>query len=572
MPPSSCFKLHGGTETLTLYILLLFFLVSRAAAQMVIPSSWTNTTVNITKEERIQIASAALDMVLSSGIPQSDVLADFFTQLAEFDIATNQTRYQDVVSDYFLSGPYAKDIKLVGLFTSFPNVVSVTDALSQLARSEDIRYYNLNGYMALKAYIAYQDPKYLEFAVRAWEFERNFVVSDTGVPPLYQIFSDNARATMDSYSKCGTSADIRGGLMAFPNADIITSDTARYLRICALLAEITQNSTYTQAAQQSANFILSRVYTDDSLFLWKVAMNAQTCQIVTDETKDPWNAGYAVEGLAVLSSIWANKTIQERHAKGFLFILMNSVLASTKYPPWHDGRGIVSLNISRTGDLNLVRGLSIARAFESESTDITAYLDSYLAVQYNAVTNLATVPGTDIYGSSWTGLPATQYSADDQVRAAQVLVTGINLAYEEKPPSITQKRTLPIAGIVGSVMGGLFVMTAMIVGSLYMVRRRRQRMPSDDIQPYPRGFVGEKTGSKKFMPSASHNSHSDDQTQTTVGSSLRPTTDSSSSVARRDITTAELVHMLNQRLQPERWREDEQPPGYCTSTISSMNN
>jgi hypothetical protein len=58
--------------------------------------------------------------------------------------------------------------------------------------------------MALKAYIAYQDPRYLEFAVRAWEFERNFVVSATSVPPLYQNFSDSARATMDSYNKCDT--------------------------------------------------------------------------------------------------------------------------------------------------------------------------------------------------------------------------------------------------------------------------------------------------------------------------------------------------------------------------------
>jgi hypothetical protein len=90
------------------------------------------------------------------------------------------------------------------------------------------------------------------------------------------------------------------------------------LRICALLAEITQNSTYTQAAQQSANFILSRVYTDDSLFLWQVAMNDKTCQIVTDEMRDSWNAGYAVEGLAVLSSIWTNETVKERYAEGFV--------------------------------------------------------------------------------------------------------------------------------------------------------------------------------------------------------------------------------------------------------------
>ncbi|KAK7041892.1 hypothetical protein VNI00_008871 [Paramarasmius palmivorus] len=166
----------------------LFLLVSRATPQIIIPSSWTNTTVNISKEDRIQIASAALDMVLSSGVPQNDeTLANFFSQLAEFDIATDQTRYQDVVSDYFLSGRYAKKIKLVALIFSFLDVSSKTDALSQPGQFEDIRYYNLNGYMALKAYIAYQDPRYLEFAVRAWEFERNFVDS-TFLSPSRLVF------------------------------------------------------------------------------------------------------------------------------------------------------------------------------------------------------------------------------------------------------------------------------------------------------------------------------------------------------------------------------------------------
>ncbi|KAE9385375.1 hypothetical protein BT96DRAFT_596547 [Gymnopus androsaceus JB14] len=33
----------------------------------------------------------------------------------------------------------------------------------------------------------------------------------------------------------------------------------------------------------------------------------------------------------------------------------------------------------------------------------------------------------------------------------------------------------------------------------------------------------------------------------------------------RNLSTAELVRILNERLQPEEWREDEMPPEYPTS-------
>ncbi|KAK7041893.1 hypothetical protein VNI00_008872 [Paramarasmius palmivorus] len=359
----------------------------------------------------------------------------------------------------------------------------------------------------------------------------------------------------------------------------------RYFRISALLAEITQNSTYIKAAQQSADFLLFRVYTNDSLVPGMVRLNNETCQIHQDEKRNSWSIGYTIEGLSTFLSVRANGTAMERHvallshatltsAHTTCSRLTNSVVASTTYPEWHEGRGIQAVKTNTFGDPNLVRGLSVAGALQSDNANMSTYISSYLSVQYNAVIGLATVPGTNTYGGSWNGPPATNYSAVDQVRAAQVLLTGISLAQDQegKSPSpspspplpLLEKRTLPITGIVGGVIGGLFVVTAIIVCLLHMNRLRRYRISSsstDDIQPYPSGLVGEKTGSKKFTPYASQNPHSgDDQTQAT--------TDSSSNLARREITTAELVRMLNQRLQPEHWREDEQLPGYGTSTIS----
>ncbi|EEB87853.1 hypothetical protein MPER_14628, partial [Moniliophthora perniciosa FA553] len=109
-------------------------------------------------------------MALNRGLgTDSEDAASFYTQLAEFDIMTNQTKYEARVNAYFLNGnPCEKDLNEVALH--FP----------------EIPCYNLNGYAAARAYAAYRNNQVLDFAVRAWEWEKSYTLLDSGVPPPFQ--------------------------------------------------------------------------------------------------------------------------------------------------------------------------------------------------------------------------------------------------------------------------------------------------------------------------------------------------------------------------------------------------
>ncbi|KAJ7577872.1 hypothetical protein C8J56DRAFT_739032, partial [Mycena floridula] len=73
-------------------------------------------------------------------------------------------------------------------------------------------------------------------------------------------------------------------------------------RTSALLAEVTKNATYLEAAQASADFIQSHLM-NSGLTLWSIsASRSDSCGIL-DSDIQPYNQGLLIEGLAVLLSL-----------------------------------------------------------------------------------------------------------------------------------------------------------------------------------------------------------------------------------------------------------------------------
>ncbi|EEB95178.1 hypothetical protein MPER_05895, partial [Moniliophthora perniciosa FA553] len=185
-----------------------------------------NPTVNSTQEQRIQIASAALDTALGHELPIDDYIAPFYSQLSEFDILTNQTKYKDRVYGYFQGDPpqYENMPSYVPLHAYIPIqflplsmyqnrcAITSTPAFTLIPFYVDGCYFSLNGYAAVRAYTAYGNEEFLDFAVRAWEYEKNHTISISGVPPSLQ--NSSVKELYDTHRQCNNAANLVGGLIS----------------------------------------------------------------------------------------------------------------------------------------------------------------------------------------------------------------------------------------------------------------------------------------------------------------------------------------------------------------------
>ncbi|ESK86124.1 hypothetical protein Moror_9314 [Moniliophthora roreri MCA 2997] len=147
--------------------------------------------------------------------------APFYSQLEEFDLFTNQTRYKDQLGAYFRSGP-TRPKELAKLSISVFSQVKVPIG-------NDVFYSSLNSYTAARAYVAYKDAKYLDFAVKSWGVGRNYTFVDTSAPPAIQ--TPRVEKAFDAQSKCDNAISMIGGLATgLEDTFTYASDTGRFLR------------------------------------------------------------------------------------------------------------------------------------------------------------------------------------------------------------------------------------------------------------------------------------------------------------------------------------------------------
>ncbi|KAJ8074466.1 hypothetical protein PM082_015367 [Marasmius tenuissimus] len=262
--------------------------------------------------------------------------------------------------------------------------------------------------------------------------------------------------------------------------------TGLFFILSGLLAEITQNQTYLDAASQSLDFIYNHLYNDQNIV--EDTIFSDTCK--TTSFILPYNSAYMIEGMSILSSITKNQSTLQ---------LLRDTLAATVYnKAWQGDDGIISYGSGHSGDRDMVHALSTVYQRGSTAPDLRNYIRDYLTVQYNALSDLAT-NSSGIYGSSWVGPPETQLNAGAQLTALTLLTGAILLRNDTddtntRPagPESTQPRgTLPnsdsgstdIAAIIGGSIGGtlfLFLMCSGI-GIWWLRRCRRQQKAVDTL-------------------------------------------------------------------------------------------
>ncbi|KAJ7827105.1 hypothetical protein B0H13DRAFT_1917816 [Mycena leptocephala] len=552
-------------------ISVLLLIVIRAASQVASPS-WRQPNITTLRAERVRLAGAALDTALdrlgADGLFPADPFAitgNLYSQLALFDLATNQTKYERALDQYFQI--------VLSNAANFSNTLTF-------------------GHAAAKAYAAYKKKSFLEYAVQSWWRGRKFTLSVQDIAAgkvaeksftLTKVVSESLTVHTHGWRYMGYA-------------------TGYFLGLSALLAEITLDPSYLVAATESADFIRSQLYNVRNIVQPDISASASDspCEVFSDTT--PFESGLMIEGLAVLTSLTNNVSMQS--------LLDDLLTAAIPNTAWQDENGIVTVHGSlssgatfylphtqetsgKTGDTNLLQGLGAVYQRNVTSAAMHEYIGDYIAVQFNAVTELATFDGSNIYAGSWTGPPSSSFSGINQTMALAALINAIGVDDDElststaapaassPPPASSgipssvapQKKSSHLAAIIGGALGGVAVIS-LILATLWCLRARDSRtpkIPTGAQFPSP-GLPSIKLGAggkhvEQHSPGGRYHSP-------VVEPATRPANLSSNSsepaveqaqvnlLRASAIPTEQLVTVLNQRLQNRHWDDREAPPEY----------
>ncbi|VDB96623.1 unnamed protein product [Peniophora sp. CBMAI 1063] len=435
-----------------------------------IPSGWQRTSNDLSRGERETIASSAAQTLLghinaTSGTPSgidAVVAAQSVSVLAFQDIYSGNDSYRQNV------------INALDIYAA----QTVAYGRPYGASNKNTLYWGL---AASYAYKAYANASSLDLAASSW----NFVHADLVTPAMAQSGSLPRAASL--HSSCAT--DLAGGLFTqhANQSDSTLSAEANglFMSLSAYLYNATHNETYLDAAELSAVFIQTHLYTDGAVV---GAFDALNCTSEGTPLSRPWFTGLYVEGLAVLASTTGNDTWHQA--------LENSVPSAVTHNTWYRADGVLQVepNPSDLTDSSnmlkcvLLRGVLTAWALNL-GTPMASLIETFITIQFNAVTTLARLPGASQYSSSWVGPATSSFDTLGTIAAMDVLTAGFattsndtQTADSEPQPS----RRVNIAAIAGGVVGG--VVGSLVLGaSLWFSCRRRSRRASvvPAVNPVP---------------------------------------------------------------------------------------
>jgi len=388
--------------------------------------------------------------------------------LAEFDLATKQTKYADTLEQYFsVASTTLSGIQAENFTGEFMN--------------DGLNY----GHGAAVAFATYKTQVFLTYAEQVWSTVKSFTLSqndvNAGTVPLKEF---TISPTCGGITTAGGTFRERSSTVS----DINVQATGGFLILSALLAEVTGEDIYLEAAKESADFISNHLLNAQNIVQDGISVGTNdSCALNQETDQESYNSGLMIEGLAILYSISRNASIFDT--------IEEMVTAAIQYSGWQEGSNGIIANGDKLGDLMLPRALSTVIARNATTPALQSYIEAYLSVQFNAVIDLATTNGSNIYAGSWNGPPSSSFSPGNQTNAIQALMSVINLpngtsstntsntvpskAPDLSPTPTPSPRKMSMIGpIVGGTLGGLVLLTGVIVGAILLRRRRRNRRRS----------------------------------------------------------------------------------------------
>ncbi|KAJ7793241.1 hypothetical protein B0H14DRAFT_2927478 [Mycena olivaceomarginata] len=513
----------------------LLLRVGQVTSQLDSPS-W-NSTMTTSPTEIVRLAGAALDAAVNrldaDGLFDDagyGIAGNLYSQMAEFDIATNQTKYQSMLRQY-LQLQEIKSANFSNTFVSHSFIYAQNDCL--LRTIEKPKYTLSFGHAAVKAYTA--------MPVDPWWFGRSQTLSQSDAS-VGKIPGKNFSIP----NVCQNATMVGGVFLNDKPAESRIAGTATGLS--ALLAEATSDPLYLQAANESADFIHSHLYNARNIVQDYIFTDSdRACEVQT--SVDPTSSGLMIEGLSILASI-TNSTSTRN-------LLTDLLMAVIPNPAWQGDNGDCEM-----GGLTLLRGLATVYTRWSTNTTLRKYVGDYIAVQFNAVTALATASGTNIYGTSAIGLDAAPSSSPAPSLS----------------PAPAPQRNHRSSAILGGTLGGLAILV-LILTVVWLMRLRHHRTSKAPLtaKGVPKPFLGSPSASASGLSrgekrrilsplSADQGAPTEEAGVPTVNSSnlntAQPNYGTVEDILAAVLPTEQLVQLLNQRLQNRRWEGGEPPPGY----------
>jgi len=372
-----------------------------------VPLTWRKDDTSLAHADRISIAQAGINQIL----PQLNASSGEFSGVG-----------------YWQSGNIWSAMALKDLIAGTrDNQNRVTSNLKLVARLHTGFYENTFNddslwwaTAAIYGFRAYNDSSLLELAITTWNMASNAVITSTD--------ASNGRISIKNFSipnSCNGKTMIGGVFWQTTATDtsINAITTGLYMTVSAYLAEITGNSKYLDAARLAQQFIVNHLYAN-SLALDTISGRlSDNCAL--SAPLFTYNSGKFIEGLSILSSITSDPT--------FSGLMIDTIAAATHATGiWQGTDGIVTEGANNPGSNDdgkgfkaiYIRGLYEAFTRNPSNTNLRILIHSYVDVQYNALLDLASNPGSNIYSPAWEG-PPQGFTTWGQLAALDVLNSAI---------------------------------------------------------------------------------------------------------------------------------------------------
>ncbi|KAK7045840.1 hypothetical protein VNI00_007254 [Paramarasmius palmivorus] len=464
------------------------------SAQSLVPSSsWRKPNITISKQDRVSIAASALDLAIVSLGPDLTYLntespdaglrgtARLHMQLAAFDSASNTTRYQYRVQQFYSQrGDGTANL-------SDPSAVGPAGLL----------YFLLYGYGACRAYMTYKNPAFLLTAESVWSRLNN------------QTVTDNLNCDTQHFA-------YNGGLIgtSTENGTLFRGyENGLYLILSGLLSDITSNATYWSAAQSTEDFIQRNMYPHPGTVEPIIISNCS--KRFKDELLSTEDTAIVIQGLSIFESIQRKRgdSGSDDTAKQ----LRQAVsAATTRVGSWIQEDGVMKPSAGYTAH-------ALGYTYEhTPDTEMKSYIQSFLSVQYNSILDQARTPGGNEYGD-WIGPPASFFDSSKQTSACQALIAAISLPEQSNVTNSTsdtpgKSRRFNVGAIAGGVVAGVVLLVVILAIVVMLIRRRKRRFEESGIsRPFTaREPTSVQTSTKGFGGSSGQPSNSTSEAHSNV--------------------------------------------------------
>ncbi|KAF8075274.1 hypothetical protein FPV67DRAFT_1665996 [Lyophyllum atratum] len=498
------------------------------------PSSWRKPNITSSRDDRVSAANNAIQQALKSLPTGTFASSDFYGVVADFDALRNQTQYK-----------------------------AITTAM-------------VSGTTAMRAYKVYGNQNMLDLAVDAWAYGRAHTISEADVAA-----GRIPGKAFDLTTTC-EGVTMAGGTfwqISENETTIAGFSTGLFFMLSSYLAEVTFNQMYLNAARESGAFMVATLNVTKE-GNGKGAMSAKAGDPCT---RDSFGAGpfrldgarMFIEGLAVLppDTLIGTETVETLRRTMVNTTLLTNALCNAPNGIINKGDG--------EGDLGLVNALAVLHErLNTTQSPLRTYIQQFLG--YNAVVDLSTINGSNIYGGAWSGPPSPTFSIDNQTRALAALNGGILLpiTLSSSTPNLSPDdggdKSSPVGAIAGGVVGGLVLICAIVMLLLLLRRRQRQRQrehqeAADNIAVYepfmatapPSTFAvttAPRDNEKRRQP-AQAQAWGHQASSSTSAPSNSESSRTRPQESRDDIPTEELLEMLQHRIGVE-LQGAQAPPAY----------